>query len=394
MAVTTDPKTTTWEFFDRRQKELIDLASAMGLLGWDQQTYMPPKGGMLRGHQQSSLAAISHERLTDEASARPSPSWPRATSSDPSRRPTCARCAATTTARCASRPPRRELSLASSEGFDTWQRVRPKNDFATFRPWLEKIVGLKRQEADAVGYEEERYDALLDEYEPGTTVAAQPLLAGLRDELVPFAHEVFDAAARTTASSPASSRWTGRGCSPGGRGAIGFDFAAGRLDRPPIPSRRHRPRRLRLTTRYIPATHARRSWHPPRGRPRHLRAGPAGRALRHAAGQCRLARHPRVAVAAVGEPGRPRPAVLGALLPRSSAPGVPRRAGATCRSTTCCSRVNDVRAVVHPRRGRRGDVQPAHHPALRAGAGAGRAATCRRRRAGGVERDSSARCSG
>ena len=36
--------------------------------------------------------------------------------------------------------------------------------------------------------------------------------------------------------------------------------------------------------------------------------------------------------------------------------------------------VNRVHAVVHPRRGRRGDLRPAHHPALRARAGADRGA--------------------
>ncbi len=46
------------------------------------------------------------------------------------------------------------------------------------------MVALKREQADLIGYEGERYDALLDQYEPGMRVARlEPLLLMLRDEL-------------------------------------------------------------------------------------------------------------------------------------------------------------------------------------------------------------------
>ena len=50
---------------------------------------------------------------------------------------------------------------------------------------MERLVELKRQEAEALGYEQEPYDALLDDYEPGETAAAlAPLLAQVRDGLI------------------------------------------------------------------------------------------------------------------------------------------------------------------------------------------------------------------
>ena len=52
-----------------------------------------------------------------------------------------------------------------------WQEAKKKNDFPSFRPRLEKVVDLKRQEADAVGYQDHRYNALIEEFEPGATVA-------------------------------------------------------------------------------------------------------------------------------------------------------------------------------------------------------------------------------
>src|SRR5690606_37825958 len=58
-------------------------------------------------------------------------------------------------------------------------------DFPRFRPWLEKLVKLKREEAQAVGRDGPLYDALLDEYEPGETAARlTPVFADLRSALV------------------------------------------------------------------------------------------------------------------------------------------------------------------------------------------------------------------
>src|SRR5215204_2110592 len=49
----------------RRSKELGVLHSCAAVLGWDQQTYMPPKGAALRGEQMAFLAALSHQKFTD-----------------------------------------------------------------------------------------------------------------------------------------------------------------------------------------------------------------------------------------------------------------------------------------------------------------------------------------
>ena len=41
-----------------------DVNSAMGLLSWDQEVYMPPKGAPARGQQLATLSAISHRMFT------------------------------------------------------------------------------------------------------------------------------------------------------------------------------------------------------------------------------------------------------------------------------------------------------------------------------------------
>src|SRR5581483_5300683 len=73
-----------------------------------------------------------------------------------------------------------------------WQEARAASDFAAFRPWLEKIMALKRQEAAAIGYQVSPYDALLDEYEPGATAAeVTRIFAELRTDLVPLVSAIL-----------------------------------------------------------------------------------------------------------------------------------------------------------------------------------------------------------
>jgi carboxypeptidase Taq len=52
-----------------------------------------------------------------------------------------------------------------------WAEARANNDFKKFLPALERILELKRQEADYLGYTETPYDALLNQYERGMTTA-------------------------------------------------------------------------------------------------------------------------------------------------------------------------------------------------------------------------------
>ena len=77
------------------------------------------------------------------------------------------------------------LAKATAEGETAWERTRPENDWETFKPFLATVVALKREEAQALGYAAEPYDAHLDDFEPGETAAAlAPLLGELRVSLL------------------------------------------------------------------------------------------------------------------------------------------------------------------------------------------------------------------
>ncbi len=143
-----------YEELVRRARELGVLASCSALLGWDEQTYMPPGGAAHRGEQLAHLAGLHHERATDPyigewlaivegSDLAADPDSPPAVNVRELRRDYDRRV----------RLPRglvESLAQTTSLAQQQWVEARRNVDFGHFRPWLEKIVGLKRQEAECL----------------------------------------------------------------------------------------------------------------------------------------------------------------------------------------------------------------------------------------------------
>src|SRR5919198_585659 len=175
----------------RRSKEAAVLSACGAVLGWDERTYMPRNGSAFRGDQMALLARLTHEMTTDPkvgeclAAVEGSPfvrdlDSPEAANVREIRR---------IYDRAVKLPKDlvEELARVTTQAQQVWQEARAKDDFPAFRPWLERIVALKRREADAVGYKGHPYDALLDEYEPGATAAqVRDVFAALSRDLVPL----------------------------------------------------------------------------------------------------------------------------------------------------------------------------------------------------------------
>lgn len=84
-----------------------------------------------------------------------------------------------------------EIALAGSTARPFWQKARKDADFKTFAPYLEKNVELSRRLAEALGYKERAYDALLDRTEPGlTTDQLETIFAELRKAIVPLVADI------------------------------------------------------------------------------------------------------------------------------------------------------------------------------------------------------------
>ena len=236
------------------------LASCAALLSWDEDTSMPPAGAAHRAGQQAFLAGLLHDRATDprlgdllaavEGTALVAdPLAPEAVNVRERRR-AYDRCRRLPRALVA------ELAQVTSLAQQAWAVAYRQSDWEPFRPWVDRVVALKRHEAAALSPGGPAYDALLEEYEPGVTgrqVAA--LFAALRDELIDLAAAIGAARRRPDASLlqrhfPLDrQRLFGEAVAA----AVGFDFRRGRLDTSPHPFfTRVGPDDFRITTRFNP----------------------------------------------------------------------------------------------------------------------------------------------
>ncbi len=64
----------------------------------------------------------------------------------------------------------REFTKLTAKAFSVWKKAKPKGDFESFAPYLEKIFNLARKKSEYLGYKEHPYDAHLDLYEEGLIV--------------------------------------------------------------------------------------------------------------------------------------------------------------------------------------------------------------------------------
>ncbi|MEW5739239.1 MAG: carboxypeptidase M32 [Myxococcota bacterium] len=236
-----------------RMQELRDLTAVIGLASWDQETYLPKKGDVARASQLATLQGLYHERLVDPRLG----DWlaaPQAANDDEI---AMVRVLKKERDRAVRIPGElvKALAEAQSKALSAWRAAREEKSFAVFRPFLERLVTLRREQADAWGHEGERYDALLEGFEPGMRVRRLlPVLEDLAARLKPMV-DALEAAPKPKdvfagKHFDLEKQWA---FTVGLLEAMGFDLEAGRQDRSthPFTSGAH-PYDVRLTTRLFP----------------------------------------------------------------------------------------------------------------------------------------------
>src|SRR5512135_325699 len=146
-----------YEWLRQHSLETAHLQSLGHLLGWDQRTMIPPKGHPHRHAQFAMLAKWLHQRQTEP---RLGEMLAAVEDSELVRDPL-------SVAAVNVREWRRDydraikipqdlavaLAQAAAEGETAWEQARPASDWRAFQPYLERLVALKRQEAEALGYQ-------------------------------------------------------------------------------------------------------------------------------------------------------------------------------------------------------------------------------------------------
>ena len=378
-----------------RMAELTDLGRIQSMLFWDQNTMMPPNGAAARADHSATLEVIAHNKLIDPEIGRLLDALePWAAGEDPDSDDVRLLAAVRRDHEKAARVPTElaaEISHADALGQQAWQEARAASDFSLFRDALERHIELRHRYVACFEPVEHPYDLLLDDFEPGlTTAELQPLFAQLRDALVDLVSQAAgdgDEARNHGVFSGPFEVGDQRRAVMEVLEAVGFDADGWRLDPAPHPfAQSLGPTDVRITTRYdlhdfgvahFSALHEFGHGLYEAGIPPELARSPLGQPVS-------LGIHESQSRLWENVVGRSRP-FCGWVLPmlrEALGPGIPARR----RRRRLLPRGQLRPALADPRRRRRDDLQPPHHPALRARAGADRGHARGRRPAGGVGR--------
>jgi len=233
------------------QRETEALAQVAGRLGWDQETVMPRGAAPQRGEEMAAMESVLHARRIDPRIA----DWLGRI--DTAGLDAVGQANLRHIKRDFDRATRVPADLAAriarvtSAAQGTWAEARAADDFAAFAPTLKEVIALKREEGAALaeGRDIGIYDAMLEDYEPGTTAAdleamfgaLRPKLSELRAavreaEAPPVLEGVFDEAAQMTLTAKLARRF-------------GYDLATGRIDKAVHPFSSGSGLDVRITTR-------------------------------------------------------------------------------------------------------------------------------------------------
>ena len=180
--------------YKEKLRKLADINYSVAVLGWDQETNLPPKGAGLRAQQISTLAGIAHEMATseemgdllgnlNEASGLDTKekrnlelSWKQYNKSKKFSTDFIVR-----------------MSKATSNAYQAWVKARQEKNFSLFEKELTVVVNLLREKCDILEYEDHPYDVLLDVYEPDAkTAEINVLFEDVKKQLVDFVQEIND----------------------------------------------------------------------------------------------------------------------------------------------------------------------------------------------------------
>lgn len=235
------------------QRETEALGQIAGRLGWDQETTMPRGAAPQRAEEMGAMESVLHARRVDpkigdwldainvaeldevgQAHLRHiQRSYDRNTKVP-------AELAA-------------EIARVTSAAQGTWAEARANEDFDAFSPVLQQVIGLRQHEADALSGGGDRYDALLNDYEPNATGAElEAMFGALRPRLVALREKLLGASKQPIGLDREFSDDGQMRVSSDLATTFGYDWDHGRVDKAVHPFSSGSGLDVRITTRVSP----------------------------------------------------------------------------------------------------------------------------------------------
>ncbi|MEO0400861.1 MAG: carboxypeptidase M32 [Pseudomonadota bacterium] len=229
------------------------LGQVAGRLGWDQETIMPRGAAPQRAEEMAAMESVLHARRTDPQVG----DW--LSQIDTSALGQVAAANVREIKRSFERASKVPADLAAtlarvtSSAQGTWAEARSADDFAAFAPVLAEVITLKREEGAALAAGGDIYDAMLADYEPGTTAAdLEAMFGALRPGLTELRAAILERPAPTPVSGTFDEA-AQLALSTTLAKTFGYDMGHGRIDKAVHPFSSGSGLDVRITTRTNPA---------------------------------------------------------------------------------------------------------------------------------------------
>jgi carboxypeptidase Taq len=251
-------KNKQFELLCQHVRQTSLLTATQALLEWDQQTKLPPQASQFRSQQITFFAGEIYRRQTDPRIG----DWLNELAETDLTADPHSDTGVTIRELKREYDQKVKLPLAlveelaglTSRGQQIWVEARAADDFSIFAPTLKKIVHLKQQSAEALGYDDCPYDALLDEYEPyAKTSEVSTVLEELRSQLIPLVAKIAGSNVRLPVEILRRyfPRVAQEKFAKEVTAGLGFDYQRGRLDTTHHPfCTELGPDDCRITTRF------------------------------------------------------------------------------------------------------------------------------------------------
>ena len=229
------------------ERDTQALGQIAGRLGWDQETMMPRGAAPQRGEEMAAIEAVLHARRSSPQVAE----WLAEAEAPDAVGAAQLREIKRAHERSVKVPAdlARRLAQVTSEAQGKWAAARGDEDVAAFLPVLQEVVALKREEGQALAAGGDVYDAMIEDYEHGTSAAEiAATFDAMRPGLVDLRARVLDRPAQKTLEGSfdegAQMKLTRKLAK-----AFGYDMSHGRVDKAVHPFSSGSGLDVRITTR-------------------------------------------------------------------------------------------------------------------------------------------------
>ncbi|WP_420643904.1 carboxypeptidase M32 [Candidatus Leptofilum sp.] len=240
--------------------EIHDINKALGVLSWDKETNMPKAGTKARIQQMTTLRRLSHSMFTSDKMGELIENAASKLHDAPyeSNEASLIRLLRRNYKEARLLPAEfvQRISEISGKAHPAWVEARENNDFAHFKPHLEEVVKLVQEMAELYGYEDEKYDPLLDQFEHGMkTAEVRAIFDATKAALIPLRQAIAERGAAVDDSLVHQPFPIGQQKKFAHyiADAVGYDFARGHLGTVVHPFATSFSRNdARITTRWYP----------------------------------------------------------------------------------------------------------------------------------------------